>query len=340
MGGKAFKDLGDDAFPRIPPVAYKALKEGLSERLRTLFEFVGTPAEAPEKTSHGDIDFIVADPRMNSSCEQVKCVLNAQHAVLAEGYRTSNYALPFDEDGKFYQVDVHICKDRDEWDRIVFFHSYGDLGMILGMLARTNGLRLGTNGLKVVAPHEAEALPPAFQLSESFSDILDFFGLSMNDWKIGFTTKQAVFEWVASSRLYDPRRVKEPSDSGREKTLRDREMYQAYIEYTRNLLHSGSCDSNRSSLQASEVVREAIGFFNKELEYNNIVSANRRRIALKNAFSGRHVMEWTGASGICVRDIMNCVRAKLSEDDIIQMDEETLRSVTMQAKHELGINTS
>jgi len=31
----------------------------------------------------------------------------------------------------------------------MFYHSYGDLGMILGLIARNNGLKLGANGLDV-----------------------------------------------------------------------------------------------------------------------------------------------------------------------------------------------
>ncbi|KLO08655.1 hypothetical protein SCHPADRAFT_880261 [Schizopora paradoxa] len=337
MGGNAFKFLGENAFPRIPPTTYKALKEHLSAKLSALFEFVGTPAEAPEKTSHGDIDIIVANPLVELSGEQVKCELKAQHAILAAGNRTSNFALPSDEDGKFYQVDVHVCKDREEWDRIMFFHSYGDLGMILGVLARTNGLRLGSNGLKVVAPHEAEALPPAFQLSESFPDILRFYGLSIDDWKTGFPTKQAVFEWVTTSRLCDPRRVKDPSNSSREKMLRDREMYQAYLEYCRSIQQSSTLNCSISS-KPTDIVREALRFFNKETEYDGIVNANRRRIALKNTFSGQLVMEWTGTSGLRVRDIMNGVRARLSDDEIIQTDKEALKSIVMQIAEELENN--
>lgn len=48
-----------------------------------------------------------------------------------------------------YQVDVHVCMDKDEWDRIMFYHSYGDLGMILGVVSRNVGLYLGSKGLKV-----------------------------------------------------------------------------------------------------------------------------------------------------------------------------------------------
>jgi hypothetical protein len=47
------------------------------------------------------------------------------------------------------QVDVHVCSDKSEYDRISFFHSYGDMGMILGLIARNSGLALGLKGLKV-----------------------------------------------------------------------------------------------------------------------------------------------------------------------------------------------
>jgi hypothetical protein len=44
---------------------------------------------------------------------------------------------------------VHVCTDKEEWTRVIFFNSYGDLGMILGLIARNVGLQLGIKGLKV-----------------------------------------------------------------------------------------------------------------------------------------------------------------------------------------------
>ena len=80
----------------------------------------------------------------------------------------------------------------------------------------------------------------------------------MNDWSTGFSTRQDVFKWVATSRLYDPRRIKEPSNAAREKTLRDRKMYQEYIEYSRDLVRSETFDNSRESLKPSKIVQEAI----------------------------------------------------------------------------------
>lgn len=95
--------------------------------------------------------------------EDVKEVLQAVDVVPLGANRTSNFAVPITSEwlaqggtmkeaqaNEIYcQVDIHVCADEGEWDRIVFFHGFGDLGMILGLIARNCGLALGTKGLKV-----------------------------------------------------------------------------------------------------------------------------------------------------------------------------------------------
>ena len=120
--------------------------------------------------------------------DQIVEAIGAKHVVPNAGNRTSNFAIPVQHEEweqaghgakeqerrslaegneifyqvcdrhalppkcfilRFVQVDVHVCADQGEWDRIMFFHSYGDLGMILGLIAKNNGLKLGTHGLKV-----------------------------------------------------------------------------------------------------------------------------------------------------------------------------------------------
>jgi hypothetical protein len=124
-------------------------------------------------TTCRDLDFVVAGPKSigNSADDarepthdDIKQGLGATIVVPLEANRTSNFAIPItkewvdqgsnvNEDTPqqeiYCQVDVHVCADKDEWDRIVFFHGFGDLGMILGLVARNCGFSLGTKGLKV-----------------------------------------------------------------------------------------------------------------------------------------------------------------------------------------------
>ena len=151
MGGKAFLEkLPGVTFPRMDPPTYQLLKSRHFEQLRQKFRLVGVPREAPEKTSHGDIDYIVCSPLdKSSSSEGLKNALGAVHCI--PNNQTLNLAIPLHggDASTFYQVDINQCQDEDVWERTVFFHGYGDLGMIMALIARSNGLSLGLKGLKV-----------------------------------------------------------------------------------------------------------------------------------------------------------------------------------------------
>lgn len=97
MGGSAFSaTLPASALPRIPPVVYHAVKARLTPRLQTLYSIVSTPYEAPEKSDHGDLDFLVCEP-LNSATEvpyeDVQTLLKAKYVVPMPGNRTSSYAV-------------------------------------------------------------------------------------------------------------------------------------------------------------------------------------------------------------------------------------------------------
>lgn len=154
MGGNAFKALLPHAsFPRMTPVVYEALKARLTPQLHELYGHVTVPKEAPGKQDHGDVDFVVCQPRDGLSHDEVRTTLGAVQSIACDGI--SNFAVrSIDLDGTaaandFYQIDVQVCNDYDDWERAVFFGSYGDVGMILGLMARPYGLSMGRNGLKV-----------------------------------------------------------------------------------------------------------------------------------------------------------------------------------------------
>ena len=164
MGGNALTHLLPAAtFPRLPHHIYVAIKAHLHDRLAPLYERVATPREAPEKLDHGDVDFIVVSPtKSDLTHEDVRIALGAGASMQG---RTSNFAVPLSrytdevmgntqrgEQGEYeeyVQVDVHVCDEVPQFERVVFFHGYGDLGMIIGCLARSVGLHLGDHGLKV-----------------------------------------------------------------------------------------------------------------------------------------------------------------------------------------------
>ena len=166
MGGRAFlQDLPPGSLPRLPTSLYTTLKARLTALLLTLFAIVEVPPEKPEKIDHGDIDFVVACPldREGITPEQVGRVLGAIKSIELDGNRTSNYAIdisreewlmhsaqPVPSDCIYCQVDVKVCEGEEAAKSVTVFHGYGDLGIIIGAIAKGHGLSVNHHGLKVI----------------------------------------------------------------------------------------------------------------------------------------------------------------------------------------------
>ena len=179
MGGNAFSErLPTAVFPRMSPAFYNSLKARITPRLEALYHLVAIPPEAPGKLDYGDLDVVVYQPKdikegvPLSECvtfTEIEQALESVHSLPLPGDRTSNFAIPIQQDelqhfpvaqeavreGKldlaqlYIQVDLHFCEDLGSWESRILFQSYGELGMILGMLAKTVGLTWSVAGLKV-----------------------------------------------------------------------------------------------------------------------------------------------------------------------------------------------
>ncbi|KAJ7650406.1 hypothetical protein FB45DRAFT_986465 [Roridomyces roridus] len=366
MGGSAFAStLSSTAFPRIPPAVYRAVKDRLTPRLETLYSVVSTPFEAPEKQDHGDVDFLVCEPRDARALEvphaQVQAALNAKYVIPAAGNRTSNYACLVErgewsklgygaeeearrsaaaQDNQadiYYQVDVHVCTDRAAFERINFHHSYGDLGMILGLISRNKNLAFGVKGLKIPQPPRAP-----FQLSESMDDIVKYMGLSMERWKAGFETKAEIFQWVATSSLFDPMRFRSEGQ-GITKVNPERKMYAEFVQWVNEQKehHDTSC----RVLDKDEQVQHALKYFGRKEEFDRLAKEDADRVRLKAAFNGTKVREWTGLTGpqwMELKSIMDRVRQIVGgEPGILDLLEESgedgLKALVLRTKEELEL---
>ncbi|KAF8967169.1 hypothetical protein BDZ97DRAFT_1903560 [Flammula alnicola] len=365
MGGSAFSAvLAATAFPRLPPPVYRALKARLSPTLAEFYAWVGVPAEAPEKIDHGDLDLLVTIPKSphepSIPHDVIKQAIGAKYVNPMDGNRTSNYAVPIKlgewgslghaadeeqrrastEDGEiYYQVDIHVCFDKNEYDRILFFHSYGDMGMILGLIARNSGIALGAKGLKIPDPPN-----PPFELSQSFDDICQFLGLSLATFHGGFNTREEVYKWATSSKYFDPSQFRS-AGPGITKVKAERTMYADFVEWVEMTKSSIQISHGLSREERHGKIREeALLYFNKKQEYENIARARLNRTRLKEAFSGSRVRDWTelGQYWKGVKLIMDEVRERMGgEDGILEFldknTEDDLKEIVLQVKADLGI---
>ncbi|KAI0953457.1 hypothetical protein AcW1_007671 [Taiwanofungus camphoratus] len=344
MGGNAFRQtLPDTSFPRISPSVYQALKARLLPLIQSLYGLAVVPAEAPEKIDHGDIDFVVAYPRPGLTHETVKATLKATYSLPQEGNRISNFAvstsafelqldqkqagmgmMPHQEEWKnFYQIDVYVCADEEEWQRVVFLHSYGDLGMILGVLARSAGLSLSTHGLKLARPLPTNP-PLTFHLSSSLPKILAFFELSIERWTQGFCTQREIFDWISDCNLFNAHAIAdtEVSHPTRKKTLEDRPMYRNFLTYARERSMAPTTFPSTMSTETlskfasgtNMTQEDALRFFGKEVEHDTLRHASRVKQHIREVFTGKLVEQWTNTCGLPVRWIMDTARGRIEKE--------------------------
>lgn len=378
MGGKAFLSLLPHAtFPRMPPKVYHSLKHILMERLHQLYKVAIAPPEAPEKLDYGDLDFLVAEPRREVSHDDVRAAISAAACIPMDGNRTSNYAIAFSTfanvlgplEGEkeamldaYFQVDVHVCDDLNELEAINFMHSYGDMGMILGVIARGIGLQLGTKGLRVrlsvvissdFRPHTLvyiqtagqpleEDQPPSYLLSSDFTTIAPFFGLSFDRWRQGFATREAVYDWVLSSRFTNVLRLQDPARGANQR--RDRTMYHAFFDYARTRAASplpqppsAADDGAATSKEARTcALADALVHFGCADEFAAITARRWRERARREVFTSAMVRAWTGLASNdwrAIKRLMDLVRAELGgEDAMLDLQQDEIKDTVVRLR--------
>ncbi|KAG6899221.1 hypothetical protein C0993_012135 [Termitomyces sp. T159_Od127] len=340
MGGRAFlTTLGPGSFPRIPLPVYNALKNRLLLRLQTLYQRAIVPREAPEKVNFGDLDILVTSPRTSSGLSSgqthlwrttVQTVLGAQYCT---GHntrnRTVNFALPI-QPGEWETFNLGKEEEESheaEHERTAFFHGYGDLGMIMSVVARNAdpALVLGEKGLRLSLPPQ-----PHFELSQSLNDITKFMGWSMSAWKAGFRTNHDAFDWVCSSRFFDPRSFRTHGE-GITKVGPQRTMYAEFVQWvtekSANTLHETENEVDvMTSEERQTVLREhALVYFNKKQEFDMMVRKRNERARLKEVFNGVTVRQWTnlGEDWKMLKLVMDTVREELGGDEgILKLNDE------------------
>ena len=133
MGGNAFKNLPDAAFPRMHPPVYLALKARLTPILETLFQVVATPVEVPHKHDHGDLDFSVACPKLSVApgsdltlLTMVKSVIGATEYIPMAGNRTSHFAIPIQQDewAAFGGTCAEIERSRRRDSEVLYYQVF------------------------------------------------------------------------------------------------------------------------------------------------------------------------------------------------------------------------
>ena len=249
MGGNAFRSGPEPLnVVRLQPEQYIKLRDqyqrcaishlaidlGLADFVLSIllkfYDRVVVPPEAPEKSDHGDIDFLADEPLLNFIAQDLELELGASAYTKAGG--TTSFAIRVSEHSNtFFQLDVHLCmKGCFEWESVIY--AYGDLWHIIGSVVTRFGLVINNFGLharvwEIEKTNKKDAL---LLLTSEPSEMMAFLGLDDLRYKRGFSTLDELFDWASSMPLFRKKFFEKETFSGKEGRIREkRPMYSIFI---------------------------------------------------------------------------------------------------------------
>lgn len=163
-----------------------------------------------------------------------------------------------------------------------------------------------------------------------------FSGLNLDRYTQGFKTNDELFAWLKTSRWFEPRflaRAHPVMDKRAAKNQRS--MYNDFARQCEELAGEVGGPDAYSEHRKPDVDawrEEALIFFGKKEEYDQIAQNNILERAYREKFSGKKIIEWTGLYGLIIRDIMAQIRKQYSKEDLAQMDEESLRDLVLKTQ--------
>ena len=304
--------------------SYTTLSNFILPLLQLYFRTVAIPPEAPGKLTYGDLDIMVSKPldlRPHDAILQLcSNALGSKCKAFIYNVPTSNIAVTID--GVIVQVDVHVVEHDDVWEVDYWMHSWGDMGMIVSSVIKAWGFRLSASrGLWVDVPDHG-----SFILSLSMERIATFLGLDWEGYLRGFETTEDLFEWMEGIKV-NREKVGVKSKGKLEKRVHnDRPMWVAYWSRGEDTAYEASNEEQR------EVFQQAIDYFGKRKELEDIMDEISRNRIAKEKFNGKRVMEWTGANGKKLGVLMKELRedGRLGKDGIVQMEVEEIQQIVME----------
>jgi hypothetical protein len=296
---------------RLTPERYAEIAGKMVELLQRFYCRAVLPRQYPNKPSYGDVDVLVSGSisEFDPACELGSAAVSRNGPVLS-----------FEYEG--HQVDVIHCR-AEVFDLALFFYSWGDVGMVLGMMLRKLGLKFGSDGLFVLV-EDTKLL-----LSSDVSSVLAFLGMDFGRWQLGFSTREEIFEFIMAGRFFRHSMFKPrtSSDSAGKtaKRFKLRPMFGEFVEYVNSRLPAQATER----VSAEDVTQLAIAYFGQEAQVAHVQEQAQQQRLVKLKFNGDIVARLTGLSGRPLGVLMATVRGQVSREQLLSWSAEQLEVEVM-----------
>lgn len=306
MGGKTFNAK------RMTKAEFQALAGSVSTALEATF-----PGSRPHviravraKETHGDLDLLVeASALPGDPLQELAKALGATRALGHRNSPTTNLLVGD------YQVDVTRV-EPGEYEAAAAFFAYGDLGGLMGQVARSMGFSYGFRGLRYRMKDGTNHFDDVL-VTASPSEAFEFLGYlpaatRYSDFEQGFGTTEETFEFAASSLFFDPAVYEFENRSHRSRSRdRDRPNYLAFLEW---LKKSKAKKGRRAGLPKEDHLARALHRFPEfAVRYVDAMRRYTDGVAAHTKFNGHTVSAWTGRSGPGLGHLMEALKASVPD---------------------------
>lgn len=288
MGGNAFDDL-----QRLNAEDYRRYEATVLKHLQGLYQCFAPLRYYRQKPDFGDMDVLVAETPVSHRKFEVFLKAIGADAVF---YNGSIYSFRY----AHFQVDlIHV--DPSLFEVAQFYFAYNDLNNLIGRVAHSLGVKFGWDGLSYQIRTESGYRAEKIVLSRDPAAIYAFLGYDYSRWEQGFDTLESIFDFVASSRYFNPELYLLTNLNSVNRTRnRKRKTYLQFLEW---LLHQpAESRSNLPPLYADKslyLVKLHNAFPEVDLlgRLKAYAEADAKHQQQKMKFNGLLVADWTGLLG-------------------------------------------
>lgn len=283
MGGQALKNT---ATRRYLKDEFLDITPQIKIKLEKYFKFVDMPKYYNDKDSFGDADFICSLPHDNIPFVKLQDFLYSEFNY-NELYKNGDV---YSFDYKELQVDV-ILMSYENYDTALKYMAFNDLGNLTGKIFHKFGLKWGHNGLTYVFRTQDKRLGEIV-LCTDHRKSLKFIDLCPDRYDKGFNNLQEIFEYVTSSKYFNPEFFKY-ENLNHQNRVRDkkRSTYSKFLEYVNNM---DFVETDYSYFHKDKKVYLGLidhyfpGFLKK---YKELEDKEARKLAISSKFNGHLIME-------------------------------------------------
>lgn len=317
MGGNALKQYETH---RLEAEDYFKLTKEFSDKFAATFGSAPALIKAyNNKPSFGDADFLVDSSYLHLFVDWTKELKSAFRLDECQYVKNGNViSIGY----KHFQFDL-IVTPHDDMEASYFYFSYNDFGNLIGRIGHKLGLKIAHDGLKLVVRHKARSdhILKEIVVTKDSRQALDVLGLDRQRYEQGFDSLEDIFDYVASSKYFDPEIYSLEHRSATSR-IRDkkRATYNAFLRWVADTKPKANHEFGEKSELGGYSLR--MPYYETEIcsrwswvkpEVDQLIADFEFDLKFKEIYNGQIVSELTGYSGKTLGAFMQHMKPKINK---------------------------